>query len=516
MKFGSRQQPARRDHRRVRCRRPRRACSAEPGSSTSIDVKADAGVSQDEVVANIRTALTRRPRHRERRGDQRRGSSPRARTTSRTTSRSSTRSCSIFGVVALLVGSFIIFNTFSIIVAQRGRELALLRAIGAGQRQVLGSVLFEAVLVGLIASTVGFVAGIGARGRAQGAARARSASTSLPATIVIPASAIIWSYVLGMVVTVVAAMAPALQGVADPADRGDARRVDRPLEHVAAAHRLRARSSRSSASVLLALGLFGDSGLLDRRARDGCRVPRRRGPRPDDRGADQRRARHPDPQVQGRHRSDRRENAMRNPKRTSATAAALMIGVGLVGLITVFAASARTSVDAAIDRSMKADYVDERRPASARAPSRSRLSDAAGGAARSRPRSSGIRSGQAKIDGLGHSCHRRRPGQDRLAVRPPSRAGQDLRAQRRTASRCSTAPPATTAWKLGEKVPITFAQTGTQQFTVESIYDAVGLHQLRDHDRRLREELHGPVRLPGVRQHEGWRHAREHAPRSSR
>ena len=52
-----------------------------------------------------------------------------------------------------------------------------------------------------------------------------------------------------------------------------------------------------------------------------------------------------------------RENAIRNPKRTSATAAALMIGVALVGLITVFAASARTSVNAAIDRSMKADYV---------------------------------------------------------------------------------------------------------------------------------------------------------------
>ena len=65
----------------------------------------------------------------------------------------------IFGVVALLVGSFIIFNTFSIVVAQRSRELALLRAIGAGQSQVLGSVLFEAVLVGLVASTIGFVAG---------------------------------------------------------------------------------------------------------------------------------------------------------------------------------------------------------------------------------------------------------------------------------------------------------------------------------------------------------------------
>ncbi len=84
----------------------------------------------------------------------------------------------IFGVVALLVGSFIIFNTFSIVVAQRSRELALLRAIGAGQRQVLGSVLFEAVLVGLVASTIGFVGGHRPRGRAEGIARRARASTS--------------------------------------------------------------------------------------------------------------------------------------------------------------------------------------------------------------------------------------------------------------------------------------------------------------------------------------------------
>ena len=58
------------------------------------------------------------------------------------------------------MGSFIIFNTFSIIVAQRGREMALVRALGASQRQVLGSVMFEASLVGITASIIGFVAGI--------------------------------------------------------------------------------------------------------------------------------------------------------------------------------------------------------------------------------------------------------------------------------------------------------------------------------------------------------------------
>ncbi len=67
----------------------------------------------------------------------------------------------LFAAIALFVGSFVIYNTFSIVVAQRGREVALLRAIGASRRQVLGSVLLEAAGVGLIAALLGVAAGIG-------------------------------------------------------------------------------------------------------------------------------------------------------------------------------------------------------------------------------------------------------------------------------------------------------------------------------------------------------------------
>ena len=63
--------------------------------------------------------------------------------------------------MALFVGTFLILNTFSIIVAQRTRELALMRAIGASRRQVIGSVLLEAIVIGLIASVLGLAAGIG-------------------------------------------------------------------------------------------------------------------------------------------------------------------------------------------------------------------------------------------------------------------------------------------------------------------------------------------------------------------
>ena len=68
-----------------------------------------------------------------------------------------------FAIVALIVGIFLIFNTFNIVVAQRARELALMRAMGASWEQVTGSVLVEAVLVGLVGSTLGLLAGIGLR-----------------------------------------------------------------------------------------------------------------------------------------------------------------------------------------------------------------------------------------------------------------------------------------------------------------------------------------------------------------
>src|SRR5262249_22889885 len=66
----------------------------------------------------------------------------------------------VFAGIALFVSIFIIYNTFSIIVAQRQRETALLRAVGASRRQVLGSLVAEAVVIGIVASLVGFVAGI--------------------------------------------------------------------------------------------------------------------------------------------------------------------------------------------------------------------------------------------------------------------------------------------------------------------------------------------------------------------
>ena len=123
-----------------------------------------------------------------------------------------------FGAIALFVGAFVIFNTFSIIVAQRTRELALLRALGASRRQVIVSVVVEAFLVGLIASVVGIVVGLGIAVGLQGLLGLFNIdlpSTSiqlLPRTIVV-------SLILGALVTVVASILPARRAgsVAQPA-----------------------------------------------------------------------------------------------------------------------------------------------------------------------------------------------------------------------------------------------------------------------------------------------------------
>jgi putative ABC transport system permease protein len=166
-----------------------------------------------------------------------------------------------------------------------------------------------------------------------------------------------------------------------------------------------------------------------------------------------------------------RENAIRNPKRTSATAAALMIGVALVGLITVFAASARTSVNAAIDRSMKADYVItspgfgqgsiplEAQRALAKTP---QVTSA-----------SGIRSGQAEIDGSVEQVIAADPAKiDSLFDLQPKQGKISELSPNGIAVLDSVASDK--GWKVGDTVPITFAQTGKQEFKVESIYQQSG------------------------------------------
>ena len=113
-----------------------------------------------------------------------------------------------FALIALFVGSFIIYNSFSILVAQRGRDMALLRAIGASRRQVLGSVLLEAVVVGLIASVVGLAAGVGVASGLK--VMLTTMGIDIPAGgIVLTSSTVVISLIAGLGVSIASALLPA-------------------------------------------------------------------------------------------------------------------------------------------------------------------------------------------------------------------------------------------------------------------------------------------------------------------
>ena len=113
-----------------------------------------------------------------------------------------------FAIVALVVGSFVIYNTFSITVAQRTKETALLRAIGAKRRQVMRSIRFEALAIGVFASAVGAAAGVGLAQVLRSVLSAFGLDLPSGSAIVEPRTIVV-SMVTGIVVTLVAAWLPA-------------------------------------------------------------------------------------------------------------------------------------------------------------------------------------------------------------------------------------------------------------------------------------------------------------------
>jgi putative ABC transport system permease protein len=262
-----------------------------------------------------------------------------------------------FAYIALFVGMFIIYNTFSIVIAQRTRDLAMLRAIGAGRSQVLRSVLLEAVAVAIAAVALGLGLGIGMSFGLR--ALLSQVGVDIPGgSTVISASTIVTSVLVGVSITLFSALAPAVRAsrVAPIAALRDVA-IDR--SHTSAG-RLVAGASVTVAGVgVTAAGIRADGAgamqLLGLGAIATVAGVFVLGPvvaRPLLRvlGAPARR-------ISGSVGHLATENARRNPKRTSATAAALMVGVALVGFITVIASSTTAAVAHQVDRSFRADYV---------------------------------------------------------------------------------------------------------------------------------------------------------------
>ncbi len=246
----------------------------------------------------------------------------------------------VFGAIALFVGSFTIANTFTITVAQRTRELALVRAIGASRRQVLGSVVIEAAMVGLAAAAAGLAAGFGvARGLLWLFAQL---GIDFPtATLVVQTSTIVAAFVVGVGVTVAAALVPARR--AATVAPIDAMR-DASIESTATSRRRVALGAvfAGIGAYALARGVFvADAALVGLGSVTTFFAVLTLGPvlvRPITRAVafPLRRL-----GTAGRLAA---ANASRNPRRSASTAAALTIGVTLVAGASMFASTASASI----------------------------------------------------------------------------------------------------------------------------------------------------------------------------
>jgi putative ABC transport system permease protein len=262
-----------------------------------------------------------------------------------------------FALIALFVAAFLIFNTFSMLVAQRTRELALVRAVGASSRQVRVSVLAEAAVLALLASTLGLVAGLGLAQLLR--LLFSTFGAELPGGgLVVEPRTFVATYVVGLGVTVLAAWIPA----------GRAGRVPpvaamRTGDVAPAPRSLTVRGALGLVLLLLAVGsavaglrtvddaeraaqLIGVSALTGLVAMIVL-APFVARPLVAVIGA-------PFRTATGRLAEG---NARRSPRRTTATASALMIGVALMSALSVIASSATASIVGVIDDTIGADFV---------------------------------------------------------------------------------------------------------------------------------------------------------------
>jgi putative ABC transport system permease protein len=263
-----------------------------------------------------------------------------------------------FGLVALLVAAMVIYNTFTILVAQRLRELALLRCVGATKGQVFGSVLAESAVVGLIASVAGLLLGYGLGAGAL--ALFGSAAMPLPEGVVtLTPRTIVIALVAGLAVTVVAALLPARAATAAPPVAALGTVPERPTV-TAGAVRIGVGLLLAAAGVgVTALGLTGPTGdpALIKVVAGGVVVflavlvlgPVLVAPLSAVTGWPPRRLFG----VPGRLAV---VNARRNPRRSATTTAALTVGVGLMTLISVVAASSRVMVTERLDEQFPVEY----------------------------------------------------------------------------------------------------------------------------------------------------------------
>ena len=374
----------------------------------------------------------------------------------------------IFAGIALFVGSFIIWNTFTMTITQRSREIALLRAIGATRRQVNRSLVLEALLLGILASAVGIGLGLLiAKGlnllMDQLGFTLPSTSMQLePRTIVV-------SLLVGTVVTVVAALVPAHRATKvlpvealREAVPGSGNPTNKRIISGAVVTVVGLTGLFLTLYADLSMKLFGPS-LLAIIVGVLMLLPAAARPLASLIGVPLR--------LRGLPGELARQNAMRNPRRTSSTAAALMVGLTLVVSMGVFASSLKASFGDIIGDSTNASLFVT--PSSSQGPGYSpeAIKVVQGVSGVDKVSASGW--GQARFNGEGSSYSSVDPA--------TATAGLNLRLSAGSVSNLGTSgvvvaqSAATThGWKVGDTIGTEFAATGKHTMKVVGIYDSKG------------------------------------------
>ncbi|WP_434587688.1 ABC transporter permease [Streptomyces sp. A5-4] len=436
----------------------------EPGEASSIQVRAGPGTSQQELVDALEPVL---PKGIEAITGQASAEESQDAISGQFLSLFTTLLL-VFSGIVLLVATFTIHNTFAIVVAQRTRENALLRALGASRRQVVGSTLAEATVVALIASAAGLLGGIGIAAGLQ----ALFPVIGFPfpeGDLVVGAVSMLLPLLVGVVVCLGSALLPAVRAgrtaplaalretAVDDSGASGRRALTGTVLGVAGVGIILAGVLVSPSVWLAGLGavlalvafvVLGPVASSYAVRALGTPLERLRG-------------------VNG---GLAKRNALRSPKRTAATATALMIGVAVVSLFTVFGASLKATMDKTVSESFAGDVAVS---APAMGAGGSGLSPALGPALAELPEvatSVALGRGPADVDGRGRQ----------LTVTDPVALarGFDLGTVNGRLDGLGTSGVAVSepeadkrGWQPGSSTELTFTDGRKQTFTVRAVFE---------------------------------------------
>ena len=368
----------------------------------------------------------------------------------------------VFAFISVFVAVFIIFNTFTVLVAQRTRELALLRALGASRRQVLSSVVLEAAIVGLGSGIIGIGLGMLVADGLRALLGVFGGSFDT-VSLQLRTRTIIVSLLVGGLATMLAAIVPAIRATRIPPVA--AMRDDFVLPTPSLRRRTRigvvllviggvllvlgVKNGQALSIGLGALAMFRGvvslSPILSRPIVGGIGKVL--------------------PRFWGTTGRLARENALRNPKRTAATASALMIGIALTTTMSIMAASITSSANAAIDKSVGADFIitaDNFAPVSASVATQARQVSGVADVTEFRAGAMKVHNSTKQLQGVTSDTVVDTLRLDVISGSADNVTAGNVLISEKTAENND--------WRVGSNIPVEFSLTGKQTLRVQGIF----------------------------------------------